>query len=107
MPMRVRTADAAEVAAADAVVLVSRSRRRSPADLFPCRLPGRLPVIPIPLSGDDPDVTLDLQVLLTTIYDRSRYDVTLDYTAPLDPPADEATAAWIADVTGAAKPPGG
>ena len=38
--------------------------------------------MPIPLWGDDPDVKLDLQLALTTVYNVYRYDLTIDYTRP-------------------------
>jgi hypothetical protein len=34
----------------------------------------------------DPDVVLDLQQVFATVYDRVRYDVTLDYDAEVRPP---------------------
>jgi hypothetical protein len=37
-------------------------------------------VIPVPLLADDPDVTLDVQLALDTVYDAFNYDLSLDYT---------------------------
>ncbi len=84
--------------AADYFALVSRVRRRPTAQLHPFGLRHRLPTIPIPLRGDDPDVPLDLQAVLDTVYDRARYGRTLNYAAPLDPPADDETRRWIESV---------
>ncbi len=78
----------------DYYAIVSRPGTRPKADVYAWSLRERLPVIPIPLRGDDPDVSLDLQQAFTTVYDRARYQLTLDYTAPLAPPLSKADAAW-------------
>lgn len=70
----------------DYFAILSRGRRRPNAEIYAWPLADRLPVIPIPLAGDDPDVPLDLQTVLNTVYDRAGYDEMLDYTAPLQPP---------------------
>ena len=63
----------------DYFVHVSRVERRPSGKVWPIRLPQPLPAIPIPLRAPDPDVKLDLQQVLTTVYDRSSYDLTIDY----------------------------
>lgn len=79
---------------ADYYVLVSRGRRpRSEVYAWPLR--HRLPVIPIPLAGSDPDVLLDLQAVFTTVYDRAGYDYTLRYTQPLTPDLHESDRTWV------------
>ena len=57
-----------------------------------------LPVIPVPLSGDDPDVPLDLQAAFTTTYDRAGYDCSLDYVRPVDPPLEASAAEWARSI---------
>jgi hypothetical protein len=54
----------------------------------------RLPAIPIPLRAADHDVLLDLQPLIDEAYLAARYDRTIDYTQPADPPLDPEDAAW-------------
>jgi hypothetical protein len=61
-------------------VLVSRAERRPIVEVWPIQLSMRLPIIPVPLWAGDPDVTLDLQLALDTIYDALNYDLSLDYT---------------------------
>jgi hypothetical protein len=57
-----------------------------------------LPIIAVPLVDDLPDVPLDLQTAVATLYDRYAYDVILDYTQPPPaPPLLEADAAWAAE----------
>ncbi|HID61379.1 MAG TPA: DUF4058 family protein, partial [Anaerolineae bacterium] len=59
----------------------------------------RLPVLPVPLRHPDPDVPLDLQTALNTIYDEADYALTLDYhQPPPPPPLSEDDAAWVAEV---------
>jgi hypothetical protein len=57
-----------------------------------------LPTLAVPLVDDLPDVPLDLQAAVTTVYGRYDYDIILDYTQPPPPPplSDE-DAAWVAD----------
>lgn len=82
----------------DYIVLVSRTDRRPKAELFPWSLPARMPIVPVPLANDDPDVTVDLQAVLDTVYDRAGYDRMLNYAAPLVPPADPDRQRWIDDL---------
>jgi hypothetical protein len=74
-------------------VFVGRAERRPIVDVWPIHLADRLPRIPIPLLAGDPDVILDLQQALDTIYDALSYDLSVDYTRPSDVPL-EGAAAW-------------
>jgi hypothetical protein len=76
------------------LVHVSRARRHPRGRFWPIRLPQRLPTIPIPLKGGDPDAPLDLQAVLDTAYDRAGYDLSVDYTRDPTPPLPEEWAAW-------------
>jgi hypothetical protein len=78
----------------DYFVHVSRVERRPAGTVWPIRLPQSLPVIPIPLHAPDPDAKLDLQQVLTTIYDRSSYDLTIDYGLEPTPPLPREYAPW-------------
>lgn len=75
-------------------VHISRKGERPKAAVWPISIQEPLPVIPIPLKGKDPDAPLDLQRLLTTTYDRSAFDLMLDYTRPPVPPLPPALARW-------------
>jgi hypothetical protein len=67
---------------------VTLTRARSAAvDLWPIALQQSLPIIPVPLKGDDPDVALDLGAALIEIYDEAGYDLSIDYTQSPPPPA--------------------
>jgi hypothetical protein len=63
-------------------VLLSRVEKRPVLDVWPIALPGPLPIVTVPLLPGDPDVSLDLQLALNTIYDLLGYDLAVDYTQP-------------------------
>ena len=50
--------------------------------------------LPIPLAKPDPDIRLNLQPLIESIYSRCRYERTIDYSQPLKPPLSAEDAAW-------------
>jgi Protein of unknown function (DUF4058) len=54
-----------------------------------------LPIIPIPLSKPDPDIPLALQPMIEAIYERNRYEDSIDYMQPLDPPLSSEQASWL------------
>jgi len=79
----------------DYLIYLSRAGRTPPDALaWPVRLSQPLPVVPIPLAGDDPDVPLDLQAVLDTAYDRAGYDLRVDYGREPVPPLNDEWAAW-------------
>lgn len=80
--------------ATDYCALVSRARRRPKVSIYPWSIRPALPPISIPLRSEDPDVTLDLQSAFATVYDRARYQLSLDYSAQLEPPLSAEDAAW-------------
>jgi hypothetical protein len=80
--------------ATDYCALVSRARRRPKVSIYPWSIRQSLPSISIPLKDDDADVSLDLQSAFTTVFDRARYQLSLDYTAAVDPPFSAEDAIW-------------
>lgn len=82
----------------DYFAILSRGRRRPRAEIYSWPLMDELPIIPVPLAGDDPDVPLNLQDVLNTVYDRAGYDGMMDYTAQLVPVADDQTRQWIGGI---------
>jgi hypothetical protein len=58
----------------------------------------RLPAIRVPLRRSDPDVALDLQLLIDACYERGRYASVIDYAKPLNPPLPEEEAAWAREI---------
>jgi Protein of unknown function (DUF4058) len=76
------------------LIYLSRVDMRPYEDFWPIRLSQRLPVIPIPLNADDPDVSLDIQAVFSTVYDRAGYDFTIDYAKAPFRPLQSELAAW-------------
>lgn len=79
---------------ADYYAIISRERLRPQIEVFYWTLRQRLPTIPIPLAGNDPDVRLDLQAVFDMVYDRAGYDYSLDYHRPIEPPLSAADMEW-------------
>jgi hypothetical protein len=75
-------------------ILVSRGDFRPSADLYAFNLQEAIPPFPLPLRVGDTEPVIDLQALLTDIYDRAAYDLKLDYTATPVPPLSATDAAW-------------
>lgn len=86
---------------ADYYAIVSRAGRRPRADIYPWTLRDPLPTLPIPLGSDDPDVPLDLQQVFVTVYDRSLYNLSIDYSANLDPPLKREDQEWAKELLSA------
>jgi hypothetical protein len=79
----------------DYFAIVSRRPRCPKASVYAWPLRDPLPTIPVPLKKGDPDVPLNLQTVFNTVYDRARYDLSLNYHAELQPPLSEENADWM------------
>jgi Protein of unknown function (DUF4058) len=82
----------------DYFAIVSRGYKRPRADVFPWTLRQALPSIPIPLKKGEPEVPLDLQQVFTTVYDRARYQLSLNYAGKLGVPLSEGDAKWMREL---------
>jgi len=76
-------------------VFLSRAGQRHRIETWPVALTQPLPTIPIPLLPGDPDVSLDVQRALTTVYDILGYDEAVDYSLPPSGPLSPQDAAWV------------
>jgi Protein of unknown function (DUF4058) len=76
-------------------VFVGRMETRPMLEVYPIALRQPLPVIPIPLLPGDPDVPLDLQLALTTIYDLLGYDLAIDYRQAPEVPLPTSEETWM------------
>jgi hypothetical protein len=76
-------------------LLVCRQMDAPHCRVWPAHFRHRLPVIPVPLLSPEPDLTLDLQPLLDSIYSLGRYAERIDYTRPLAPALAGADADWV------------
>jgi len=52
-------------------------------------------VIPIPLKPGDADASLSLQEVFDIVYQRASYDLSIKYTASLDPPLTPDELRWV------------
>lgn len=84
-----------EMPDSDYLALVTRADRRY-TQIWTIQLTDDLPVLPVPLQPPDPDVYLDVQTALATIYDESAYHLTLDYMQlPPRPPLSDEKQQWL------------
>jgi hypothetical protein len=73
----------------------SRSGKKRPHGLvWPIRLHQRLPVVRVPLKGEEEEILLDLQGVLTSVYDRGGYDLMVDYRNEPKPPLSPEQQVW-------------
>jgi hypothetical protein len=78
----------------DYVVHVSRADRRPKGYVWRIFLNQQLPVVGVPLKPEDADAPLDLQEVLTTVYDRAGYDLDINYRRPPAVPLTREQARW-------------
>ena len=76
-------------------LLVARAKKYDLCQVWPVSFQIPSPSVPIPLAKPDPDILLDLQPMIDCIYQRSRYERSIDYSKPLSPPLDVAETAWL------------
>lgn len=79
---------------ADYRILVSRSVRRPAAHLYAFTVRDEIPPFPLPLQSKDAEVQVELQTLLSGVYERAGFDLAVDYTQPAIPPLKGEDAAW-------------
>jgi hypothetical protein len=87
---------------ADYFVLVGRAGNRPVMDVWPIGLNDALPKIPVPLLRGDPDVLLDLQQAVTSVYDAFGYRYLIDYHRSPQVPLPAKSRDWIRERLGAA-----
>jgi hypothetical protein len=83
---------------ADYYAFVSRRQERPHADVFSWSLRDPLPTIPVPLLVEDGEVPLNLAEAVAAVFQRKRYDLSLDYGAVLTPPPTSDDAEWISNL---------
>lgn len=85
---------------ADYYLTVSRATRRPLAGVWAFTIRDPVPVVPVPLSGDEAAAQLGLQTIFTSVYEAARYSSSLDYRHGTLPPLSEDDAAWAQAVIG-------
>ncbi|OCQ92596.1 hypothetical protein BCD67_01315 [Oscillatoriales cyanobacterium USR001] len=79
-------------------VLISRSNRRPLAELYAFNLPDSLPIFLLPLREEDVEPIVNLQELLTGVYDRAGYDYRIDYHRDPIPSLSEQNLIWAKEL---------
>jgi hypothetical protein len=74
-------------------LMVARARKPHACLVWKGYFQRPLPTIRIPLAKPDPDISLSMQPLIESIYQRYRYAQTIDYSLPLTPPLKDEEAA--------------
>jgi hypothetical protein len=70
----------------------------SKTELWVFGLKDELPIVPVPLKSPDADVPLDLRHAFDIVYERSMYELSIDYTEDPPPPLSEELYLWIKSV---------
>jgi len=81
--------------AGDYFTNVSRSYRRPKLDVYAWSLRDPLPTIPIPLRKGETDLPLDLSQVFSSVYERGRYGMAIDYDELLTPSVSDDDRTWI------------
>lgn len=75
-------------------ILVSRGDCRPNADLYAFNVQDIIPSFPLPLRLGDIEPVMNLQALLSEIYEIAAYDLVMDYNQESVPPLLESDAVW-------------
>lgn len=91
-----------DVPTEDYVILVARSQADHPhqGELYEIGLRALLPIIPVPLKPDDPDVPLNLRALFRDVYIGARYRLQLDYGQMPSIPFRSDDQTWVDAILG-------
>ncbi|MGG6298049.1 DUF4058 family protein [Leptolyngbya sp. AN02str] len=93
-PTHVSRWDELHTVQSDYRILVSRSNRRPPAQLYVFKVGQEIPQFSVPLAKGDEEPVLELQAVLQQIYKRGRYYLAVNYTQPPQLPLSEADMTW-------------
>jgi len=78
----------------DYLVYASRADQRPNGKVRPIGIRQKLPVIVVPLRHEDEDYPLDLQPILDSVYERSAFDMVVNYSEDPEISLDQADAEW-------------
>jgi Protein of unknown function (DUF4058) len=76
-------------------VFVSLADQRPRVQRWPLPLSEPLPSVPIPLLPGDPEVALNLQTALDTVYQAVGYDLAVDYSVEPPGPLSDEDLGWV------------
>jgi hypothetical protein len=75
--------------------MVARAKKAQLCQVWAGHFARPLPAIPVPLARPDPAILLGLQPLIEGIYQRYRYERSIDYGNTLTPPLSAEETAWL------------
>jgi hypothetical protein len=78
-------------------LLVAKAKKPQLCKVWPAHFQRPLPPIPVPLTKPDPPIDLSLPPMIAAIYERYRYERSIDYKRPLTPPLAPAEVTWLAE----------
>jgi len=78
----------------DCYAIVSRSYRRPRCSVYAWTMTDKLPTIPIPLKRGEADAEVSLQEIFDIVWERARYDLSLNYNKPPEPPFNATESEW-------------
>jgi hypothetical protein len=77
-------------------IMVSRAAQRPKADLYGFNLSESIPGFPLPLKPEDVEPIVDLQAIITGVYERAGYGDRIDYCQSVPAPAlSPAQQQWV------------
>jgi hypothetical protein len=79
-------------------VCVWRASKPEQCEVYPAPLRSPLPTVRIPLRAKDKDIRLDLQAIVELAYRKGRYQASIDYHEPPDPPLPPTDTKWAKSV---------
>jgi Protein of unknown function (DUF4058) len=79
-------------------ILVSRASQRPKADLYLFNLPNPIPSFPLPLRESDTEPLLEIQTLISELYDEGNYDLVIDYGQQTVPIISGGNATWVDEI---------
>lgn len=79
-------------------IMISRAAMRPRAYLYPFNLRDAIPSFPLPLIPGDTEPLVELGPILHALYERARYDLSLDYSQPPVPPLHPHDVDWATDL---------
>jgi hypothetical protein len=83
-------------------IVISRSQQRPQAQVYLFSVRQPIPDFPIPLRSGEEEPILLLNQLLHDLYDKSSYDLIVDYRQPPVPPLSSEDAQWAAELLASA-----
>ncbi|AKG21159.1 DUF4058 family protein [Calothrix sp. 336/3] len=76
-------------------ILVSRASQRPKADLYPFNLQNPIPSFFLPLRESDTEPLLEIQTLISELYDEGNYDLVIDYEQQPIPALSVESWVWV------------